>query len=81
MPNTSSVTSFNMLPPALLRTIHDAYDDAVEAVAARQGNDRWVMKDWILKTIARHIVEQAKHGECDVVRLRASALTAVQFDS
>ncbi|MDZ4739316.1 MAG: hypothetical protein SGJ03_05355 [Alphaproteobacteria bacterium] len=81
MPNTSSVTSFNMLPPALLRTIHDAYDDAVEAVAARQGNDHWVMKDWILKTIARHIVEQAKHGECDVVRLRASALTAVHFDS
>lgn len=81
MPNTSSVTSFNKLPPALLRTIHDAYDDAVEAVTARQGNDRWVVKDWMLTTMARHIVEQARHGECDVVRLRASALTAVHFGS
>jgi hypothetical protein len=32
-------------------------------------------------TVARHIVEQAKHGECDVDRLRVGALTAVHFSS
>ncbi len=81
MPIQSSVTSFNKLPPALLGIIHDAYDGAVDAVAMRQGNDRWVSQDWILKTMARHIVEQARHGECDVVQLRVSALTAVHFES
>ena len=81
MPNPHFVTSFNPLPPLLRRTIHNAYDDAMEALEARQGCDRWLTFENIRVTVARHIVEQAKHGECDVDRLRVGALTAVHFSS
>ena len=81
MPNPHSVTSFNLLPPVLRRMIHDAYDDAMETLEARRGCDRWLTYETIRVTVARHIVEQAKHGECDADRLRVSALTAVHFTS
>jgi predicted aminopeptidase len=65
----------------MLRAIHTAYDDALAVVQERQGCDRWLMQDWIHKTLARHIVEQARQGECDVVRLRLNALNAIHLDS
>jgi hypothetical protein len=81
MPNPTAVTSFNLLPPVLRRTIHDAYDDAMETLEARHGCDKWLMYETIRMTVARHIVEQAKHGECDVERLRESALAVVHVES
>ncbi|MEQ1865524.1 MAG: hypothetical protein ABL996_12860 [Micropepsaceae bacterium] len=80
MPNPTAVTSFNLLPPTLRRTIHTAYDDAMETLEARQGCDKWLAYETIRMTVARHIVEQARHGECDVQRLRESALNVVHFD-
>ena len=81
MPNASAVTSFNLMPPLLRRTIHDAYDDVMDALEARHGRDNWVTYETIRVTVARHIVEQAKHGECDVERLRQSALAFVHLDA
>ena len=81
MPNTAAVTSYNLLPPVFRRAIHEAYDDAMVALGTRQGDDRWLTFERMSMTVARHIVEQAKHGECDVDRLRVSALTAVHFSS
>lgn len=81
MPNPLAVTSFNLLPPVLRRTIHDAYDDAMEALDARRGSDNWLSYDTIRMTVARHIVEEARHGEHDVERLSRSALTVVHFES
>lgn len=81
MPNPHAVTSFNLLPPVLRRAIHDAYDDAMEALEARQGCDRWLTYETIRVTVAHHIVENAKHGESNVDRLCVGALTAVHFTS
>lgn len=81
MPNPCAVTSFNLLPPALRRTIHDAYDEAIEALNARQGSDNWLSYETIRMTVARHIVEEARHGEHDVERLSKSALTVVYIES
>ena len=81
MPSPSGVTAFNLLPPALRRTIHDAYDDTMEILEARRGTHRWPSYNTIRMTVARHIVERATHGECNAQRLRDSALTAVHLDS
>jgi hypothetical protein len=81
MPNPSAVTSFNLLPPALRRTIHDAYNEAMEVLEARQGSNNWLSYETIRMAVARHIVEEARHGEHDVERLSRSALTVVHFES
>lgn len=81
MANATSVTSFNLLPPVLRRTIHEAYDDAMEVLGTRQGCNQWLTYQTMSMTVARHIVEQAKQGECDVERLRVSALSAVYLNS
>jgi hypothetical protein len=79
MASATSVTSFNLLPPVLRRTIHEAYDDAMETLGTRQGCNQWLTYESMSMTVARHIVEKAKQGESDVERLRISALTAVHF--
>jgi hypothetical protein len=72
MPYSPSITSFNALPPALIRSIHVAFDDAIGAI---ESNSRVPMD--ARAAVARRIVELAKHGECDVVRLREVGLAAV----
>ena len=81
MPYPAAVTSFNQLPPTLRRTIHNAYEDAMETLEARHGRDKWLTYETIRMTVSRHIVEQARHGECDVQRLRENALAVVYFES
>jgi hypothetical protein len=75
MPQISSITCFNALPPTLVRTIHEAFDDAVVVLernwARGSDSDRAVL--------ARHIVDLAKHGECDASRLRDGALAAIHL--
>ena len=70
----SSPTSFNALPPALVRIIHEAFDDAVEML-----NPSYVSND-VRAAISHHIVELARHGECDAKQLRDSALRVVHID-
>lgn len=80
MSNPVAITSFNLLPPMLRRTIHSAYDDAMEALDARQGSNHWPSYEAIRMTVVRHIVEQARHGEHDAGRLSRSALTVVHLE-
>jgi hypothetical protein len=53
----------------------------METLETRQGCDKWLTYETIRMTVSRHIVEQARHGECDVQRLRESALAIVHFES
>lgn len=74
MPSLSP-TAFNTLPPALVRIIHEAFDDAVGML------DQSYASDGVRAAISHHIVELARHGEYDVVRMRDSALKVVHFHS
>lgn len=71
--STTNITSFNVLQPKVVRTIREAFDEAVRELEARRGE---LPKEAQAK-VARRIVELARHGECDLARLRAAALTAV----
>lgn len=70
----AQITNFNSLQPALVRTIREAFDDAV-----REAERKRPLTESLRAQIARRIVELAKHGECDAARLRAEALSAVQL--
>jgi hypothetical protein len=72
MPN--HITSFNALQPRVVRTIREAFDDAVKEIEERRGYD--VPEDARAK-LARRLVDLAKHGECDFQRLRTAALTTL----
>jgi hypothetical protein len=79
MPYSSSITCFNALPPALVRTIHEAFDDAVRVLDRSRPTSRG--PDSERAKLARQIVELAKHGECDAIRLRDAALAAIHLRS
>lgn len=70
--STTDITSFNVLQPNVVRTIREAFDDALKEIETRHGAD--IPKDIQVK-LARRLVELARHGECDFQRLRAAALT------
>jgi hypothetical protein len=70
----SHITSFNALQPRVVRTIREAFDDAVKEIEERRGYD--VPEDARAK-LARRLVDLAKHGECDFQRLRMAALTTL----
>ena len=68
------ITSFNALQPRVVRTIREAFDDAVKELEQRRGFD--VPEDARAK-LARRLVDLARHGECDFQRLRTAALTSM----
>ncbi len=68
------ITNFNHLQPAVVRTIREAFDDAV-----REAERKRPLTEGLRAQLARRIVELAKHGECDVARLRTEALSAIQL--
>lgn len=70
------ITSYNVLEPRVVRTIREAFDDAVHEIQQRRGAD--VPEDTRAK-LARRLVEMARHGECDFQRLRSAALTALPY--
>jgi len=72
----SDITSFNVLQPRLVRTIREAFDDVVEEIRKRRGAD--VPEDTQAK-VARRLVDLARHGECDLHRLRSAALKTLPF--
>jgi hypothetical protein len=69
----SAITAFNTLQPAIVRTIREAFDDAVKEIETRRGT----LPDCERIKVARHLVDMAKHGECSFERLRGAALEAV----
>lgn len=72
----SDITSFNVLEPRVVRTIREAFDDAVLEIEHCVGAP--LTEDSRAK-VARRLVELAKHGECDFQRLRSAALSALPY--
>ncbi|MFM9862872.1 MAG: hypothetical protein ACKVRO_04630 [Micropepsaceae bacterium] len=69
----SAITAFNTLQPAIVRTIREAFDDAVKEIETRRG----ALPECERIKVAKHLVDMAKHGECSFERLRGAALNAV----
>lgn len=72
----TDITSHNALPTSVVRTIREAFDDAVQEIEKRRGAG--VPEDTRAK-LARRLVDLAKHGECDFQRLRMAALSHLPF--
>lgn len=72
----SEITAFNVLQPSVVRTIREAFDDAVKEIETRRGAGAPLPEDARCK-LARRLVELARHGECDLQRLRSEAIRAV----
>jgi hypothetical protein len=68
-----AITSYNTLQPIVVRTIREAFDDAVKEIEQRHG----ALPECERAKVARHLVEMAKHGECSFERLRGAAMEAV----
>ena len=66
------ITAYNALEPIVVRNIREAFDDAVKELETRRGFD--APREARAK-LAREIVGLARHGECDVNRLRMAALS------
>jgi hypothetical protein len=69
----SAITSYNTLQPIVVRTIREAFDDAVREIEQKRG----ALPECERVKVARHIVEAAKHGECSFERLRGAAMEAI----
>jgi hypothetical protein len=69
----SAITSYNTLRPIVVRTIREAFDDAVKEIEQRRG----ALPECERAKIAHHLVEMAKHGECSFERLRGAAIESV----
>lgn len=78
MPGQNSINTLNSVNPSVCRLIREAFDDAVKAVQERRGLSA---SDDTRAKLARQIVEMARHGERDSIRLRDGALTALHIDS
>ncbi len=68
------ITSYNVLQPGVVRTIREAFDDAVQELEQRRANK---LPEDARAKLARKLVDLARHGECDFQRLRMAALTAL----
>jgi len=66
------ITAYNVLEPIIVRNIRVAFDGAVKELETRRGFD--APRETRAK-LAREIVGLARHGECDVNRLRSAALS------
>jgi hypothetical protein len=67
-----SITSYNTLQPIVVRTIREAFDDAIKEIEQRHG----ALPECERSKLARHLVDMAKHGECSFERLRGAAIEA-----
>ena len=73
----ATVTSYNALPPIMLRTIREAFESTVGELEERHG--RHAVTDYTRAALARQMVRLARNGECDAIRLQAQALTYVHL--
>lgn len=73
----ANITSYNALPPAILRTIREAFETTVGELESRHG--RHAVTDYTRAALARQMVRLARNGESDAIRLQAQALTYVHL--
>lgn len=69
----ASITAYNTLQPSVVRTIREAFDDAVKEIEQRRG----ALPECERAKVARHLVDMARHGECNFERLRGAAMDAI----
>ena len=79
MASESRVTIHNALEPIVVRTIREAFDDALLAVVKRYGPNAPPPSDETRARLARQIVNLAKQGESDFGRLRDGALSSLHI--
>jgi hypothetical protein len=72
-----TITAYNALQPSMVRTIREVFDDAVSEIERRRGQNAPPLPDCVRAEVARKIVDLAKHGECDIERLRLAGISAV----
>ena len=72
-----SITCYNTLRPAVVRTIREAFDDAVKEIEQRRGAGAPPLSQDMQAKVAKHLVDMAKHGECSFEQLRSAALSAI----
>lgn len=75
MPVTRTINTLNTINPAAIRSIREAFEDAVRRLETRQ--PLCDLPDSLRASLARQIVELAREGERDVDRLRDGALAAL----
>lgn len=73
MKHQTSITSFNALEPAMVRTIREAFDEAVKELELRRG----AAPEDTQAFIAQQIVGLARRGVSELKQLRDAALSAV----
>ena len=79
MPNQICITAQNVLEPWVIRTIREAFEEAIKAVQEHRGPDAPPPSDGIRAKRAKQIVSMARTGECSTNRLRDGALNALQL--
>jgi hypothetical protein len=73
----AAITSYNALPPFVLRTIRETFETTVGELEERHG--RHAVTDYTRAALARQMVRLARNGECNPIRLQAQALTYVHL--
>jgi hypothetical protein len=79
MNNTAQINTLNTVNFAAVRIIRVAFDDAVKEVQERRGAGAPPPSKETCAKLAKEIVELAKYGERDAVRLREGALNALHI--
>jgi hypothetical protein len=78
MNERTPINTLNTVNFAAMRVIREAFDDAVKEVETRRGRSLLPYDDTRAK-LARQILDLAKGGERDAIRLRDGALTALHI--
>jgi hypothetical protein len=77
MQSQSDITSYNALPPAVLRTIRETFESTIGELEQRHGSH--AVTDYTRAALARQIVRLARSGVCNPRRLQAQALSVVHL--
>jgi hypothetical protein len=78
MNERTPINTLNTVNFAAMRVIREAFDDAVKEVETRRGRSLMPSDDTRAK-LARQILNLAKSGERDAIRLRDGALHALHI--
>ena len=77
----SRITAYNVLEPRVIRTIREAFDDAIKTVQEYRGPDAPPPSDSLRAKLAKQIVVMARTGECNAISLRDRALSTLHLGS
>ena len=73
----TTVTSYNALPPAVVRSIREAFEVTIGELETRHGPH--AVTDYTRAALARQMVRLARNGESNPRRLQAQALSIVHL--